>query len=195
MEIRKYSTIYRIMHWAIAICMLLLLGTVLLRMTLFSRSHLTEIIENYVSAKEIAISKDQIMGISRQISKPMWEWHFYFGYALAALFFIRFALPFFGQMKFVNPLKKQHTLKEKFQYWAYIIFMACVAVSLISGLLIKLGPRALKDPMEEVHGLSLYYLLAFLFIHLGGVLLAELTTQKGLVSKIVSGTDDKNGIE
>ncbi len=191
MEIRNYSAIYRIMHWAIAVCMLLLLGTVIMRQTLFSRSHLAGIIQNYVTTKEIALSRDEIIGISRQISRPVWEWHFYFGYALAGLFFIRFVLPFFGQMKFVNPLKKQRTLKEKFQYWSYIVFTACAAVSLISGLLIKLGPRSLKDPMEEVHGLSLYYLLAFLIIHLGGVLWAELTNQKGLVSKIVSGTADQ----
>jgi cytochrome b len=42
--------------------------------------------------------------------------------------------------------------------------------------------------MEEIHVLSLYYLLGFMVLHFGGVLLAECTTQKGLISRIISGS-------
>ena len=43
--------------------------------------------------------------------------------------------------------------------------------------------------MEEIHELSIYYLLAFIVIHFGGVLVAELGSQKGIISKIISGNE------
>ena len=42
--------------------------------------------------------------------------------------------------------------------------------------------------MEEIHELSLYYLLGFMILHFGGILIAELTSDKGLVSRIISGS-------
>jgi cytochrome b len=41
--------------------------------------------------------------------------------------------------------------------------------------------------MEEIHVLSIYYLIAFITLHIGGVLFSEFTNQKGILSKIVSG--------
>jgi cytochrome b len=41
--------------------------------------------------------------------------------------------------------------------------------------------------MEEIHVLSIYYLVAFIVLHIGGVLYAEFTISKGIISKIVSG--------
>ena len=42
--------------------------------------------------------------------------------------------------------------------------------------------------MEQIHVLSIYYLLSFIILHLGGIFIAELTNQKGLISKMVSGS-------
>jgi len=88
-------------------------------------------------------------------------------------------------------MDKNLSIKMKFQKWAYIIFYICVTVSLITGLIIVLGPSEFKNSIEEIHVLGIYYLLAFIGIHLAGVLIAEFTNQKGIVSKIISGTDDK----
>ncbi|MFZ1806312.1 MAG: cytochrome b/b6 domain-containing protein [Cyclobacteriaceae bacterium] len=46
--------------------------------------------------------------------------------------------------------------------------------------------------MEEIHVLSIYYLVPFIVVHLTGVLLAEFTDQKGIVSRIVSGESKEN---
>jgi cytochrome b len=63
---------------------------------------------------------------------------------------------------------------------------------LITGLLISFGPKTIKHDVEELHEMSIYYLVAFLVLHLGGVLLAELTNQKGIVSRIISGAKNKD---
>lgn len=187
MENKTYSTAYRIVHWAIAISMILLLLTIFLRLTWMNKNHVADIIQNYLSTTDQTLSRDQAIILAKQIRKPMWDWHIYIGYVLVGLYSIRLVLPFFGQMQFSNPLKKELTIKAKFQYWVYIVFYVCVAVSLITGLIIEFGSKNLKKPMEEIHVLSIYYLLAFIFLHLGGVILAELTTEQGIISKIVSG--------
>jgi len=190
-EVRNYSVVYRIIHWAMALCMLLILATIFLRLTWLNKDNVANIIQNYSASTDQVLSHDQSLALARQIRKPMWQWHIYLGYTMTALFGLRLLMPFFGQMKFINPLNKKFTLKNKFQYWVYAVFYVCVATSLFTGLMIEFGPENIKDPMEEIHVLSIYYLVAFLILHFGGVLLAEFSNQKGIISRIVSGTDKK----
>lgn len=46
--------------------------------------------------------------------------------------------------------------------------------------------------MEEIHIFGIYYLIAFIVVHLAGVLLVEFTEQKGIISRIISGSEDKD---
>ena len=46
--------------------------------------------------------------------------------------------------------------------------------------------------MENIHVLGIYYLVAFIVIHVAGVLIAEFSDQKGIVSRIVSGSKDED---
>jgi len=192
MENLKYSRIYRIIHWAIAISFLLLLVTMFLRLTWMNKNNVADIIHTYLVGTDQTLSQDQLIVLAKKIRQPMWNWHIYIGYVLVGLFSIRLSLPLFGKIKFQNPFAKDLSIKEKFQKWTYIIFYVCVIISLITGLIIELGPKDLKKPMEDIHILSTYYLIPFIAIHLAGVLIAEFTTQKGIISRIVSGSKDEN---
>ncbi len=183
----KYTTVYRIIHWAIAISFLLLLLTIFLRLTWMNKHNVAAIIQDYIIGTGQTLSEDQLIVLAKKIRQPMWDWHIYIGYVLVGLFSIRFILPAFGHMKIQNPLSKDLTAKMKVQKWTYLIFYICVIVSFITGLIIELGPKDLKKSMEDIHVLSIYYLLAFITIHLAGVLLAEFSDQKGIISRIVSG--------
>lgn len=189
MENRTYTKTFRILHWAIAFCMLFLLLTIFLRLNWMNKNNVSDIIQNYLSTTDQQLSDEQSIKLAKLIRKPMWEWHIYIGYVLVGLYVIRMILPFFGEMKFTNPFQKNLDVKTKFQYWVYLVFYFCTAISLITGLIIELGPKNLKEPMEEIHILSIYYLVAFIVLHFGGVLLAELSTQKGIISRIISGND------
>ena len=188
MKNTKYSNIYRIIHWTIAISFLLLLITIFLRLTWLNKYNVAAIIQDYLSSTEQNLTQEQLIDLAKKIRQPMWNWHIYIGYVLVGLFSIRFILPAFGYMKIQNPFGKYLSTKMKLQKWIYIIFYICVIVSLITGLIIELGPKELKTTMEEIHVLSIYYLVAFIAIHLAGVLIAEFTDQKGIVSRIVSGS-------
>ncbi len=188
METTNYSKVYRIVHWAIAVAFLLLLITIFLRLTWMNKFNVAAIIENYLSDTGQFLTEDQLIVLAKKIRQPMWDWHIYLGYVLTGLFGLRFVLPLFGEMKFQNPLGKDLSTKERFQKWTYIIFYVCVVISLVTGLVIEFGPKDFKKPMEEIHELGIYYLVGFIILHWGGILVAELTDQKGIVSRIISGS-------
>lgn len=188
METRNYSRVYRILHWLIAFSFIFLLITIFLRKTWMEKNHVAEIIQAFLADKGYPVlPEDDAILLAKKIRKPMWDWHIYIGYILTGLYCIRLAVPFFGEMKFSSPFKAGLDMKTKFQFWVYLVFYACTAVSLITGLIIEFGPKEYKKPMEEIHELSLYYLLGFMILHFGGILIAELTSDKGLVSRIING--------
>ena len=188
METRNYSKVYRILHWLIAFSFIFLLITIFLRKTWMEKNHVAEIIQAFLADKGYPVlPEDDAILLAKKIRKPMWDWHIYIGYILTGLYCIRLAVPFFGEMKFSSPFKTGLDMKTKFQFWVYLVFYACTAVSLITGLIIEFGPKEYKKPMEEIHELSLYYLLGFMILHFGGILIAELTSDKGLVSRIING--------
>ncbi|QJP35671.1 cytochrome b/b6 domain-containing protein [Nonlabens sp. Ci31] len=188
MEKTEYSKMYRIIHWAIAVSFLLLLITIFLRLTWMNKYHVAAIIGEYLNGAGQDLSQDQLIVLAKKIRQPMWDWHIYIGYVLVGLFSFRFVIPAFGQMKFQNPVDQALSIKMKFKKWTYLVFYLCVVVSLVTGLLIELGPKGFKEPMEEIHLLGIYYLTAFIIIHLAGILISEFTDQKGIISSIISGT-------
>lgn len=190
MEKTKYSKVYRIIHWAIAFLFLLLLITIFLRLTWMNKYKMAAIIQDYLSGTDQYLSQEQAFALAKKIRQPMWNWHIYIGYILVGLFSIRFILSSFGQMKIQNPFDKSLSNKMKFKKWTYIIFYLCVITSLVTGLIIVLGPNEFKKTAEGIHVLGIYYLIAFIAIHLAGVLIAEFTDQKGIISRIVSGSED-----
>lgn len=191
MEIAKYSKVYRIVHWAIAVSFLLLLMTIFLRLTWMNKFNVAAIIQEFLDGTDQTLSQEQLIVLAKKIRQSMWNWHIYLGYALVGLFSVRFILPVFGFMRNQYPFGKNLSTKMKFQRWIYIIFYFCVIVSLVTGLIIESGPKEFIKPMEEIHKLGVYYLIAFIAIHWAGVLIAEFTDQKGILSRIVSGSEDK----
>lgn len=181
MKNRSHSLIFGIIHWAIAICMLVILNTIFLRLNWMNKDHLSGIIQNYLSTTDQSLTQDQLIILAKQIRKPMWNWHIYTGYVLVGLFSIRFFIPLFGKMKFLNPFNTELNFKEKFQCWIYIVFYIGVILSLMTGLIIELGPKDFKKPMETIHVLSNYYLIAFIGLHFGGLLLSKLATKKEII--------------
>jgi cytochrome b561 len=191
MHQRSYSALYRILHWSIAICMTLLLLTIFLRLTWLEKNNVAGIIQDYLGEKGAALSQDDAILLAKKIRKPMWQWHIYLGYTLTGLYSLRMLLPLFGKMPFSSPFNAQLDRQTKIQYGIYLVFYILVVVSLTTGLLIEFGPKAIKDPMEEIHELSLYYLVAYMILHIGGVLLADFTKSPGIISRIISGKSQK----
>ncbi len=182
-----YSRWYRIFHWAIAIAFAFLLITIFLRLTWLNRDNTSAIMGSYLKQNGVELSQDQLIVLAKQIREPMWKWHVYTGYLLVGLFTLRLFLLFSGRMKLPDPFNERSSFKEKFQKWTYVIFYIGVVISLVTGLIIEFGPKEIKKTVESIHELSIYYLVPFIILHLAGVLIAEFTDQKGIISRIISG--------
>lgn len=65
--------------------------------------------------------------------------------------------------------------------------LSAYIMALATGLLIKFGPDTIHEAMEELHKKSLTYMIGFIVLHIGGVLIADAREERGLISKIISG--------
>ena len=184
---RDFSKATRIMHWLLAITVALLLVTIFLRLKWMDNRYMSNVIEDKLQKNGLTMEKREIRRTAGAIQHNMWKWHVYLGYALTGIYALRFLLPIGGKMKLKNPFKSGLDAKRRFEAWVYSIFYACMGISLATGLWIELGPRKFHGQMEDIHVLSIYYLVAFILIHLGGVLRAEFTKEKGIISRMISG--------
>lgn len=71
----------------------------------------------------------------------------------------------------------------------YIVFYSLLAISFFTGFMIENEPKSLQHNIELVHVQSLYYVVTFIVLHIGGVMLAEFGPEKGIISRIVSGDE------
>lgn len=170
-----------------AFAILFLLLTVFLRLGWMNKDHFGEILQDSMAKKGIQLSSADAATIGKDLRKPMWSYHVLTGYVIIGLYLIRAAITFYQGIGFKSPFSKGATAKDKFKGWAYIIFYGLLAISLFTGFMIVNGPKGFKEVMEFVHVKSLYYVLAFIILHVSGVLLADMGAEKGIVSKIVSG--------
>jgi cytochrome b561 len=188
---KTYSSLYRALHWAMAIAMFLILGTIFLRLTWLNKFNVSQIIQEYLSTTQQSLTEEESILLAKKIRQPMWDWHIYLGYALVGIFSLRFLLALFGVLPIQYPWTKGLQTKERFQNIVYIVFYIFITVSLVTGMLIKFGPKTWKHNLEEIHELSIYYLVVYLILHLGGVLMAEFTDKKGIISNIISGKKEE----
>jgi cytochrome b561 len=187
MREKRFNLAHRIIHWAIAFTVLFLLLTILLRMGWMNKDHIGNIIQQNQDRSNIHIDIKDAAVIGKAVRKPMWNWHVLAGYTLIGLYLVRMMLTAVQGIAYKSPFSKKTSAKEKFQAWVYIVFYSLLAVSLFTGFMIQNGPKSLQHDMELVHVQSLYYLVTFIVLHIGGVMLAELGREKGIISRMISG--------
>lgn len=189
MEERKFSLINRFLHWAIAFALLFLLLTIFLRQNWMNKHHVADILTAKLAELDVALEDGQAVKIAKAIRKPMWDWHIYVGYVLIGLYFIKLLFMTIKGSVFLSPFAKASSAKDKFQSWMYILFYVLLGFSLVTGALIVLWSDMFKHALEDIHKLCDYWLLAFIVLHFGGILLGELGSQKGIVSRMINGKE------
>lgn len=187
MREQRFNLAHRLIHWAIAFTVLFLLLTILLRMGWMNKDHVGNIIQQNLGKSDIHINTKDAALIGKAVRKPLWNWHILAGYTLIGLYLVRMILTATQGIAYEDPFSKTTKTKEKFQAWVYIIFYCLLAVSLFTGFMIENGPKSLQHKMELIHVQGLYYLVAFIILHIGGVMLAEFGPEKGIISRIISG--------
>ena len=167
--------------------MMVVLLTILLRLGWMEKNHMAAIIHQGLAKIDIVISNEQAIKIAKGIRNVMFQWHIYFGYAVGVILAARFIYMAKRGLHYSSPFSSQATTKQRFQAWVYWLFYAGVTLSVASGLIIKFGPESMKHQVETIHALSLWYFIPFLGLHLAGIVLAENSQEKGIVSKMIGG--------
>jgi len=188
----KYSLGFRIWHWFHALVILGLLATVLLRETFLSWRKNSEIIMTKLTNMDFYISMSEAKIIAKAIRADMWEWHTILGYALVFLVLYRVVL-FFQK----NPQQKSFqtlSLHKKGVQSLYYLFYLIIFFMSASGLIIhfyhNLGiTKSFAHDIKELHEFFYTFILYFVPIHIAGVVFAENTYEKGLVSSMINGTE------
>ncbi len=181
---RKFTPLHRLLHWTIAIAMSMLFITGFLRMFWMNKNHMASII----GSKTQALPQEEIIEIAKAIREPMWEWHVMFAYVMIFSFLIRIIYMIFKGMKFPNPFNTKVELQERLHGSIYLFFYAFVFVSIVTGVAMKQGffPE-MKDTIETVHKLGIYWFPIFILLHIIGIIKAEYTNRKGISSEMISG--------
>lgn len=187
MEEKRFSLASRLIHWAMAFTFLYLMLTVFLRIGFMNGRAMSEAIGQGLTAKGITVDSDTQRGIAGRILHPMWETHELAGYIMLGLYIIRIGITFKQGLAFPSPFKAGVSGKDRFKSWVYVIFYLLLALSLTTAMLMEFGPQSISHDMGELHEKGTVYMIAFIILHMGGVLLAELGGERGIISKMVSG--------
>jgi cytochrome b561 len=187
MREQRFDLAHRIIHWAIALTVLFLLLTILLRMGWMNKDHVGNIIQTSLNKSGVQINTKDAALIGKEVRRPMWNWHPLAGYVLIGLYLLRMVLLVVKGVAYKGPFSKQSTPKDKFKAWIYIVFYLLLAVSLFTGFMVQNGPKSIAHSFVVVHVQSLYYVVIFIVLHIGGVLIADAGKERGIISKMISG--------
>ena len=122
----------------------------------------------------------------------MWEWHIILGYALAFLLLYRIFI-YFKEGKNKDSFSSLTLHKKGVQSLYYIVYATLFFMS-ISGLIIhfytELGlTKDIAHDIKEIHELVFNIIMVFVPLHIAGIIIAENSDEKGLVSTMINGKD------
>ena len=186
----SYTRAHRILHWLIATVFMFIILTVFLRQNWMNKDQVGQILSDKLLEHGILLSKKDASLIGKAVRYPMWKFHAWAGYVLVLLYIARMILFKVQGAVFNNPFKRDLPLKERSKAIIYSVFYLCLGITLVTGLILVWGPksnRELHHFAQGIHIQSLYYALTFIVLHLGGLVLAELGSDKGIISRMIHG--------
>jgi len=192
-RIKKWSATFRVWHWLFALTILFMSTTVLLRETILDKETNGAVItENISMLYDVNVTKEDSIDIAKEIRRPLWQWHIYIGYLFAGLVFVRLMLFFTqsGRQNYINCDEK--TTHKKIVSGIYIVFYGFSIIAALTGISIKFNElfgisEDLEHTVKEIHEFAFYAILIFIAIHVAGVVIAENSNEKGIVSDMING--------
>lgn len=205
---RTYSSSLRFWHWANGIVISGSLLTVLINSTILKGWTLQSFIHDELKKSGATVTDDQARSVSHALRDRVWDFHAYFGYFLVALLVFRLVVEFAGltdqklsrkiaayyrQYKAgQNKLMARGELFVKSLYAAFYLILIVLAITGLCLVFEDDVPVLHKMHfIKEIHGFCLYLVLAFLFLHIAGVYLAERKNKPGIVSDMINGGNKK----
>lgn len=190
----QFTLLYRIWHWTMALSVIGLLLTVLLRKTFLSWHTNAALIQSKLAESGTEITAETAKMIAKAIRAPMWEWHYIFALFLAISILIRIYMLLTKQAVFPLSVLLNAPKEEIPQRAVYLLLCFVLMVMTLSGGTLyfyeALGfTQKGVEWVKELHEYTMYAVLALVGLHLGGVMRHEITTKEGIVSKMIHGDE------
>src|ERR1700743_43440 len=202
---KKYSSSIRLWHWSNALIITGSLLTVLVNSTVLKPWVNAGLIADKLKEKGINVTDEQTRSVAFALSDKVWTIHTYLGYALVALFLFRILIELLGladktlirkisvaKRSFLSTKENRIASRnEMLVKTSYALFYVLLMVMVITGLALAFRDNipALRSMhfIKEIHGFTMYLILAFIVIHLAGVFIGEKRRHKGIVSDMING--------
>ncbi|RAK63864.1 cytochrome b/b6 domain-containing protein [Hymenobacter edaphi] len=202
----KYSGALRLWHWGNAAVIAGLLSTILFLRVIINMRGLRPKIQEVASQGGTPLGEEQLRGIGRLVSHRIWDWHIYLGVTLAVLLGWRLVAELAApvRQRFAHRLRRskehqQAAPAESFRLrhsvlvkYSYLVFYLLLTVMVATGLLLVYADdvaalHRIEHTVKEIHNVNMYLLLAFIVLHLGGVVWAELNKDRNITSDMIHG--------
>ncbi len=193
----------RLWHWLTFILFTATIITVLLGSTLFKTDNNISMVQQQVQEKGGVVSKEQARKVAHEYSDKLWMIHKYIGYGLSFLILSRIIIEvgLSKEKKLAAKIRsalgyprgtaeKKHFLFVQYSYAVfYILFIVMATTGLVLAFEDVEWLKPVHDFAEETHGIVQWALYTFFVIHIGGVILADLTKYNGIVSRMINGKE------
>ena len=204
---KDYRPGLRVWHWVSAFLISAQLLTILFQRVIVNARSAVPEFQKTLSEENITLSVKQARSLTHIISERIWEWHVWLGLALAAFWLLRVVMELRGpseqrfsarllavarRYRLAPPAHKGSAGKELFTKASYALFYAFLTVMVLTGLVLTYHNEvALFDQWEhtaeEIHNVTMYLIMGFFAVHVVGVIWTEVTSDQGLISRMVSG--------
>lgn len=189
---KKQSLNLRLWHWANALVITGLILTAFMRKTFLNVRTNKGLILEKSHEIGLVISDEQATKIARLIRNQLWQWHPIIGFVAIGLLVYRL----FIFVKEKNH-KKENPVSPHLRYVKklYLLFYIVITIMGVTGVLLywdevfSLG-ESLTHNIEEIHNALMWFFIAFIAIHLAGVIKADRGSDAGLISDMFNGGSD-----
>jgi cytochrome b561 len=188
---KKQSIGMRIWHWMNAAIIFLLLLTVFLRNTFLNvRANKILILEKAHSFG-LVLTDSQSADLAKVIRNQVWQWHPIIGFVAIGLLFFRFFI-FLKNKSSENISIESKPMMYKIIKKTHTLFYFVLGIMGVTGSLLYWEEalsltKGMSHNIQEVHEALLWFFVIFTITHIVGVIKAELTSDKGLISDMFNG--------
>ncbi len=206
-----YSVAMRLWHWANAALVSGQLLTILFQKVIVNAKQAVPEFQAAITKGGGTLSAQQGRAVAHVISERIWTWHVWLGVALAAFWL------FWTVMQALDPAGRRfgarlraatqryklaapaehaaarHVLLAKLTYAAFYLF---ITIMVVTGLALIFADDlpwlgSLEHTVKEVHNVTMYLIIGYIVLHVGGVVWADIYDDRGLISRMVSGDDPR----
>ncbi len=200
----KHLLAIRIWHWTTFLVISASLITVLLASTMFSTKSNLSMITEQIQRKGGVVTPVQARAVAHEYSDKLWMVHKYIGYGLCFLLLCRILIETFiaKKEKIFSKIKNALMLRNRapaysdrnYYLWAkygYLFFYLTLLIMAVTGLGLAYEEvpilKSLHKTLIQIHSIAQYLIYFYILTHLIGVIRADTTNSKGIVSGMIHG--------